>query len=289
VSRPAVTSSGVVVFGRHPEVARAVWSRDVGFPGDGRYLDFHRDATGELSDEAVQPHLLPTGSRVPLRLRYHRVTDRHLPASAKQPYEPEAAEAATAEHAEQFLAGLSDQLEAQGARLGWSALAVAPFDAELFGHWWREGPRFIDALARRTAGRLTWTTPTRELEREEPVELLEPAPGTWGAGADFSVWVAPETGPLWTRILEAVSDLERRRPPRAPRAKRAYALLEREVDLAAASDWTFLIRMKTAVDYARARVETHLENAAVLRRMLDGGAYDLAKLAELEARGGPTG
>ncbi len=28
---------------------------------------------------------------------------------------------------------------------------VSPFDAELFGHWWFEGPRFLESFIRRVA------------------------------------------------------------------------------------------------------------------------------------------
>ena len=66
---------------------------------------------------------------------------------------------------------------------------VAAFDTELFGHWWYEGPEFLDrGIAHAAAAGVRLTTlrgrPGAGLVGA-PVEL--PA-SSWGAGKDWRIW-----------------------------------------------------------------------------------------------------
>ena len=283
--RPAASPKGLMLLGRDPVAARTIWSRDLGYPGDERYLDFHSDETWLLSSEEVDPFRLDSGHRVPLRLRYHRVTDRRSAPEDKELYVPERAFEAALEHADAFICEQSVALEAATASLGWPAVTVAPFDAELFGHWWREGPLFLDAMIRRTDHRFIWATGSDLLQQQEPVETIAPAVSTWGEHSDASVWLSSETAWIWPPILDAVEALARTSEKAMrgrPLIKRAHAQLAREVFLATSSDWPFLIRLKTASSYASERVRTHLHRCDQLVKMLEKGQIDPRRLEEWE-------
>ncbi|MEO1234226.1 MAG: 1,4-alpha-glucan branching protein domain-containing protein [Myxococcota bacterium] len=280
---PVWSTDGPLVLGRDPELARHLWSRDVGIPGCPEFLDFHRDATFELSDEAVKPHVLPTGARVPLGLRHHRVTHRASGHGDKQAYDPELAERAVHREVETLATRLVDGLRRSAAEMGRPAHLVAPFDAELFGHWWREGPSFLDGLARATATELEWKSGA-ELLRGEPWERVRIAPGTWGESGDASVWLRPETSWMWRELLDLVSAWEAQQPaPRGarPLVLRTHAQLTREIFLAVASDWPFLVTMGTAPDYASARVREHVDRARQLLAMLETDTVEPPVLAEI--------
>ncbi len=266
VDRPVRSPAGVLVFGRDPEVARQVWSRDVGLPGDPRYLDFFRDAAFERSEAAVAPYVLPDGARVPLGLRYHAVTDRRR--KDKRPYDPSAAAAAIEEHAARFVAERAAVHDHRARSIRLAPITTAPFDAELFGHWWREGPRFVDRIARLGARRLAWVTPSDLLDLDEPAQVFDPAPGTWGESGDLSTWVGPETAPVFAELLSLCRRLHRRPAFRDPAL---HARAVRELWLAAASDWPFLIHLGTAKAYAERRMHTHLAAAAALADALEDG------------------
>lgn len=277
--RVAESPSGVRLLGRHPRIARQVWSRELGFPGDGRYLDFHADASAHRSPEELKAFLLADGAKVPLRLCHHRVTDRRSPRKAA--YDPKMAARAALEHAEVLICDLERELSAFPRGSGRAPEIVAPFDAELFGHWWREGPAFLDALARGAQGRVELVG-TEGLD-DAPRERVRPAPSTWGRGSDASVWVSPETARLWGPILDAVDALERRPAP-GTAARRARAQQHREVLLAASSDWPFLMRMGTATEYAESRVFAHLEAAERLDFLSSGLERDPGYVSAREAR-----
>jgi 1,4-alpha-glucan branching enzyme len=111
-------------FARHPRVSEQVWSGSIGYPGAGQYLEFHRKM-GERG------------------LRYHKVTDNKAPLSSKDPYYPDDVAGKVFEHAQHFCNVVREVLGAYKGMTGRPGVVVAPFDAELFGHWWFEGPQFL--------------------------------------------------------------------------------------------------------------------------------------------------
>src|SRR5204863_299886 len=76
-------------------------------------------------------------------LRPSRVTDPARPQ--KQPYRPDAAATAASRDAATFVAAVRDRLSALPGR---EPVAVVAWDTELFGHWWHEGPVFLEHVLR---------------------------------------------------------------------------------------------------------------------------------------------
>ena len=68
------------------------------------------------------------------------------------------------------------------------------------------------------------------------------------------------------------------------RERRALQQAGRELLLAQASDWPFILRTGTSPEYARRRVKEHLLNFLALHGQLTTTRIDEARLAELEAR-----
>lgn len=285
--RPVVTSDGVLVFGRDPKAARLVWSRDLGYPGDGRYLDFHADQTYKRSDDELKDYVLDDGTRVPLRLRYHRVTDRNLPTEAKDIYDLEASKKAVDEHAEHFVATQVEALQQATEVIGWPAYTVALFDAELFGHWWREGPMFLDAVVRKGVDKLEFQTGVDVLNSGEPFQSMTPALSTWGEHGDVSVWLNPKTAWMWPRLLDAVLVLSRASKNHGHKAdpliSKILAQMARELFLAVASDWPFLVHLGTAPEYSVSRVKEHLKRVKNLQDMLEADEVDIRLVEEYES------
>lgn len=237
----------VTVLARCPEVSEQVWSGQVGYPGDGRYLEFHK--------------------RHGLRgLRYWRVTGAGVDLGGKQPYSPDEVKQAIRSHARHFVQTLTRKLVTHRHHTGRFGVVCAPFDAELFGHWWHEGPRFLLEVSRVLAEQDQVEPLTlSELHARVPADKAAMLPeGTWGAGGDHRVWLNDEQRFYWElhyraedRFLELLGragDVEEARP----------WLLEagRQLLLLQASDWPFVIHTRGAVDYG-------------LRRILDhAGAFD---------------
>ncbi len=253
-----VPAAPVAVFPRDPRTGLQVWSGDTGYPGDGNYLDFHK-------------------KRWPGGHRYWRVTGPHVDQGDKQPYHPQAAAARVQEHASHFVHLVHTALtEARAASPNQTQppILTAPFDAELFGHWWFEGPLWLEAVARTlhqypTGIALTSASDFLDLYPQSP--LLTLAEGSWGAEGTNQVWLNPETAWTWSHIYPAeqyTREVCTQGIWRAtPLGTEIIRQLCRELLLLESSDWQFLITTGAARDYAELRFLTHNDHFLELQQI----------------------
>jgi 1,4-alpha-glucan branching enzyme len=256
---PLFTPSGVAVYGRDPDSSEEVWSAEVGYPSHRAYLDFHRDAGWELPLEALLPVLQKGEPRRALGLRYHRVTGR---TEEKLPYNPELARAQAQAHARHFVQRRLTRLAELAPRMRRPPVVVAPFDAELFGHWWHEGPAFLEALFReaQTQG-LCLRTPLEDLAEFPEAQQALPAESSWGTQGSARTWLDPSNDWIPPEVHRATHALVQAAAGRArpgPEAEQLLNQAARELLLAQSSDFPFILRAGTLAEYATARVRTHL-------------------------------
>ena len=234
-----VAASNVVAFARSVDVSRQVWARNYGYPGDPAYREFHKraDTSG---------------------LHYWAVSGPSVDLGEKGEYDPELAAARARDHAEHF-ASLVESIANEG---GEGSCIVAPYDAELFGHWWFEGPQWIDAVLRRLAvgGIVDPATPSEALAADPPRDAIDVPPTSWGEGGDFRVWSNDQVAWIWPEIHaaeRAMQDAARANPAADPLTKLFLNQAGRELLLLASSDWPFLMTTGQARDYAEAQFREH--------------------------------
>ena len=284
---PIFTPNGIAVFGRDLLSARQVWSRHEGYPGDPSYRDFYRDIGFDLDFDYVKPYLPAVDKRGFTGIKYHRITG---PSSHKQAYDRKAALDTADTHAAHFLQARCAQLQPLAQTLDRPPLLVCPYDAELFGHWWYEGPEFLDSLARRATANpqaLTLITPEDYLRRHPANQLAAPAPSSWGEGGYWHVWLNEKNQWLYPHLHFAqrrMTELARRFRQPDPLHARALTQAARELLLAQSSDWPFILRTGTSPAYARKRATDHLLRFTALYDQLSNGQLDLPWLAQIESR-----
>lgn len=247
-------SSGVTAFSRDPQTGLQVWSADFGFPGDERYLDFHK-------------------KRWPGGHRYWRVTGANVDLGHKDRYDPGIAAARVRDHASHFVALVRQTLEAH-LDDDVPPILCSPFDAELFGHWWFEGPLWLEAVVRELdAGDtgIALTTCVDYLERYPGRGTLAIGEGSWGAEGNNQVWLNNETAWTYARLYGAELDCRRICSSGAWRGsglgERLVGQLCRELLLLESSDWQFLITTGAARDYAEQRFNTHYDQFVTVREL----------------------
>src|SRR5436190_2234025 len=112
-----------------------------------------------------------------------------------------------------------------------------------------------------------------------------PAASTWGWKGYNEVWLAGENDWLY-RHLHATADrlhaLCRSYPSADERTRRALTQALRELFLAQASDWAFMMSRATTVEYAVRRSLDHLLRCQELCAQVERGAVDDLRLAALE-------
>jgi 1,4-alpha-glucan branching enzyme len=265
-----VAGSDVVAVARDLALTDLVWSSRSGFPRGAAYRDFH--------------DVHPSG------LRPSRVTDPHDPR--KQPYRPAAAAAAVRRDAGTFVAAVRNRLTALSEPGAAPPVAVVAWDTELFGHWWHEGPQFLEQVLRMLPEAGVRPATLQQVAALATESLDLPA-GSWGAGKDLRLWTGEAVADLAAdgrAVADRLLDVVRRCAPPGSGRRPDLDDLAREAMLALASDWAFMVSRDSAARYARERHAAHCARFHSLADALEGhGPHpgpspDGALAAHLDAR-----
>lgn len=287
VHAPIYTPSGVAAFGRDQGSTRQVWSAREGFPGDPEYREFYRDIGHDLDFDYIRPYL-PGEVRADTGIKYYRITG---PTTWKTPYHPDAAREKAAQHAGDFLNQRMAHIDyLHSVMEDTPPIVVAPFDAELFGHWWFEGPQWLDFLIRKAAydqDIIELTSLSSYLERHPVHQLSTPCTSTWGHRGYFETWLNEQTEWIYVHLLECgrrMEALANQFADGAPDAlsERALNQCVRELLLAQSSDWPFIISNGTSAEYASRRVKDHVSRFVHLANAVECGAVDERTLQAIE-------
>lgn len=243
-----------IIFTRHQMMSMQVWSGDIGYPAEPDYLDFHKRHLDSM-------------------LRYWRVTDKKADMLYKTLYYPEWTIKKIDLQANHFIHHLENTLNWYYNKTGYQGTLCTPFDTELFGHWWFEGPEFVRAVIKglNFSPWVKMATCSEEIFRVNPNIIVKLPEGSWGVNNNHDVWSNPDTYWTWEAIyndekrfgdiiqhiqLDNVNDL----------LIRILKQSLRELLLLQASDWQFLIYTQSARDYAEQRFFFHHSD---FNRLLD--------------------
>ena len=256
---PIRTKSGVAAFARDVESTVQVWSADEGYPGDFMYREFYRDIGYDLPEDYIK-EFLPGGIRSDTGFKYYRITGK---GNWKEPYLPEQAHLKAILHAKDFIAKRKKQIEFLAAHMEQKPIVVSPYDAELFGHWWFEGPIWLENLLRETAidPELETITPGEYLNRYPNLQVCTPCASSWGYMGYNDVWLNSSNDWIYRHLHQAgerMIDLADRYHDPSPLQKKALNQAARELLYAQSSDWAFIMKTGTMVDYAKKRTIEHL-------------------------------
>ena len=283
VYAPVYTPSGVAAFGRDPESSRSVWSSESGYPGDPNYREFYRDLGYDGDYDYVRGFLHPDGVRRNLGLKYHKVTGK-IPLHEKQAYRPTPAFGQAMGHGADFVHQRLLQARHIGGLIQRPPVIVSPYDAELFGHWWYEGPQFIESIFRasQAGGHAILPMTASEVLADSPVnQVVMPSASSWGDAGYNGVWINPTNDWIYRHLHMAelrMIALARQFPEATGDLKRALNQCARELLLAQSSDWAFIMTTGTTVPYAVRRTKDHLNRFTGLHDMILGNRIEPASL-----------
>ncbi|HOV78972.1 MAG TPA: DUF1957 domain-containing protein [Bacillota bacterium] len=289
VFAPIYCPSGVAAFGRDMESSKQVWSSQEGYPGDFEYREFYRDIGYDLDFEYIKPYIHPDGIRTHTGIKYYKITGK-VDLSRKEPYNPQRAIEKAAVHAGNFMFNRQHQILHLSSLMERPPVIVAPYDAELFGHWWFEGPVWLEYLIRKIAFDqeiIEMVTPSDYLQRFPCNQVAVPCSSSWGNKGYHEVWLCNANDWIYRHLHMAarrMTSMADRHPAAAGVLRRALNQAARELMLAQSSDWAFIMSTGTMVDYAVRRTKTHLNNFFRLYEEIEGGRIDEGWLSDLEYR-----
>lgn len=283
---PIKTPSGVAAFARDVDSSKQVWSAAEGYPGDFDYRDFYRDLGFDLDYEYIEPYL-PGGTRTFTGMKYYAITGK---SDLKKPYIRERALAKAKLHAEHFILSRMKQVKELREKLSIKPLVTACYDAELFGHWWFEGPEWLDFMLRSGSMKqktFRFTTPAEFLADNPRMETATPAASSWGFEGYSSTWIDRSNSWIYRHLHRAakkMSDIAGRHERATGLLKRALRQAARELLLAQSSDWAFMMKTGNASEFAENKFREHIKNFFSLSSQITSHSINRRELSELEQK-----
>jgi len=287
VYAPLACANGVAAFARDPESSEQVWSSKLGYPGDFDYREYYRDIGFDLDLDYIGPYILDGQIRANTGIKYYRVTGENQP---KAIYQPKQARAKAKLHALDFIQKRQQQIDALSGRMDRPPHVVAPYDAELFGHWWFEGPYWLEQVLRiasEASNGIQTISCGDYLKQAPPPQVATPSASTWGAQGYSSYWINETNDWIYPFLHQAGRQLEDfvaelQGVSVNALQERAFNQAFRSLLLAQSSDWPFIIKSGTTIEYANKRITDHLARFNFLYDSLRKGKIDERYLTALE-------
>jgi 1,4-alpha-glucan branching enzyme len=292
VYAPLCCPSGVVAFGRDPESSKQVWSADEGYPGDPYYREYYRDIGHELPFDYIKPYIDPCGIRINTGIKYWRITGK---TETKELYQSAKALKKVKIQATHFVKEKLRQIEVLSKTMTRKPMVVAPFDAELFGHWWFEGPKWLETVIRTCAEnceQIQLIKPSTYLKKypENPTVTLSFS--SWGYNGYGEFWLNATNDWIWRHIHSAekcMAYLANRSTELMKEKKASNGVMERAIHQAArelmlleSSDWPFIMKAGAMTPYAEMRIQRHASRFIRLYNDIINNTIDSNWLEEIE-------
>jgi len=275
----------VACFARDLESSKQVWSSIEGYPGDYNYREFYRDIGFDLEYDYIRPYIHPDGIRINTGIKYYRITGD---TQHKEPYVPQRAQGKAAEQAGNFMFNRQKQVEYLYNFMRKKPIIVSPYDAELFGHWWYEGPLWLDFLIRKIAcdqDTIRLITPSQYLRENPRNQVITPSLSSWGWKGYSEMWLQGSNDWIYRHLhfaSERMTELAKSFPQANGNIRRALNQALRELLLAQSSDWGFIMGTGTHNNYAVRRSKEHLLRFTRLYEDIKANSIDEGWLADIE-------
>ncbi len=284
---PVKCPNGLYCFVRDENLSSLVWSSSEGYPTDSNYRDFYRDIGFDLPMDYIRPYVHEPEVRSFTGFKYYAITDR---TADKKVYNLKLADEIVQMNAKNFLYNVRKRTMNLEDVLDMDPVYTVSFDAELFGHWWYEGVKWLDAVIRLSAkdDDMQLVCPVDFIREGIEVQTLRPATSSWGELGYNSVWVDSSSN-AWLyrhtfKAIERMTELAERFPDQKSLKQRFLNQAARETLLLMASDWPFIIHNKTSAEYALKRVEGHIENLNLVYDNMCKNAVNTEWLVKAEKR-----
>ena len=287
VYAPLNCGNNVMAFARDQESSRQVWSSIEGYPGDYDYREYYSDIGFDLDLDYIAPYILDEHIRINTGIKYHRVTGADLP---KEVYQPRQALHKAQSHAQDFINKRQLQINRLSSNMDRPPIIISPYDAELFGHWWFEGPQWLEWVLRfadSNTNAVQTISCSDYLQQISTHQVAIPSASTWGDQGYSNFWINETNDWIYPLLHKAATDMEKLASifqgiKVTPLQERSLNQAVRSLLLAQASDWPFIMQTGTTVEYATKRITDHLARFNYLRDSIQKNAINERYLFAME-------
>ncbi len=285
---PIVSPGGLVCFGRDMTSSQQVWSSIDGYPGDYNYREFYRDIGYEADYDYIKPYIAHNGVRVHTGIKYHRITGK---TEQKDYYDVQWAHDSAERQAGHFMNSRTEQIANVADYMDKPPIILCPYDAELYGHWWYEGPYWLYILFKKIyydECNFELITPSEYIDKYPETQVCSPCRSSWGANGYSGVWLNPTNDYVHRHLHKAADrmiDLATSYPNMEDGIiKDALNQAARELLLAQTSCWLFIITNGTMVDYAKKRIKNHIGRFTKLYYEIKANKVDEVFLNDIQTK-----
>lgn len=287
VYAPLNCGNDVMAFARDPDLTRQVWDANEGFPGNINYREYYCNSVFSQQQALIEPSLDGNNDYQNQIIKYHRITGNGL---EKELYQPKLARAQIKIDAESFVQKCQEKIQDLAGSMDRVPIIVAPYDAELFGHWWFEGPCWLETVIRRTNDEkinFEMISCSDYLVQQTSHQMAVPSASTWGEEGYSSYWLNEENNWIYPLLHHASDEMEKlvidfRKVCVSALQERALNQALRSLLLAQASDWPFIMKAGTTTKYANKRITDCLARFNYLHECLRTNKIDQRCLLALE-------
>ena len=294
---PIKSPEGLIFFPRERASSAIIWDQHVGYPGAKAYRDFYQDVGYKVGLDALPRHM-----RYYTGIKLWRIEQQRSAKGLRSyPYEAKKARDLAKQHARNFFDYLFAYSQKVSQLIQGAPIISSAYDAELFGHWWNEGPQFLEQLFRciyeqQKAGKsdLELVTPSEYLQRESCFQTMHPHFSSWGKNGYAQVWLDQQNDWIYPQLFELYENIEVILTPKSihqnicheygPYQQQAIKQLIREFSLACASDWAFMMKSDTSKDYAITRTNEHIQNTFEILQSFACKKFDSTWLSQLRQK-----
>ena len=288
---PICTPNGLWCFGRDHAITGLVWSATSGYPASPQYRDFYRDIGFDLPLEYIRPFIHEPDVRVFTGFKYYSVTGNTV---NKKIYNPDLADKTAMIHAGNFIYNIKTKGKIAGQLIKSDPIFTLSFDAELFGHFWYEGVKWLEYVIINAANdkQTELTTPSECIEyltdSKEKVQTMVPAYSSWGYGGFSQVWMDNETNSYLinhiSKAIDYMTEMSTRFPNQKSITERFLNQALRETLLLMSGDWQYILKNGTSSGYALNRISEHLNNLLLVYDSMSSNRVNTSWLVKAEKK-----
>lgn len=282
---PVKTPSGLYAFALDGALMSFVNSSLTGYPGDDDYREFYRDIGYDLPRNYVGKYLHNKEHGGFTGYKYYAVSGKK---AEKDIYERDKAMYKVKLHSENFISNIIEKKNKVQPLIDRPPIFNLAFDAELFGHWWKEGVDWLESVLRLIdkSDELKTVTGSDYIKEYPEAEVFSPTFSSLADGTYSYPYLDGNNNKIQRLIfnaLDKVQDLTTRFRTEINSVKLRYLnQAVRDALLLCASDWPKILHNNSCPSYAEKRINEHLTNIDKICELLSHNKLETSWLVKAE-------
>ena len=284
---PIKTSSGLYAFALDTAIMDLVTSSYTGYPGDDDYREFYRDIGYDLPLSYIGDYIPNKEERGFTGYKYYSVSGKR---EDKRVYNKDVAMKKVAMHSKHFVDTINNKIKDISALIDRKPMVNVAFDAELLGHWWKEGVDWLYSVIKdvNDFGEFELISGSDYINEYPECDTAVLSRSALTLNTYAYPYIDGDNNRIQRLIFNAIDKVkdiaERYYNDKNPVRLRYIKQAVKEMLLATSSDWLQIMHNNTSTIYAEKRIDEHLYSINKIYDLLSYGKGDTTWLVKQEKK-----